>query len=169
MVPQPMDDITLHIQLSGNSRLSCISLQHTDNPPTHLIMQMVSSTPALRLGYLGTIAACKLKHRSGKPLFKALRCDRGIAFYDNFGCLFAFGDATPTSYAEKPHMQPRNPYADLVLSLHPIFRTLGQGFTHSFSFVPAPPIKRVQASLIGSRARRREVAGVAALNGIPRK
>ncbi|GBM18897.1 hypothetical protein AVEN_137270-1 [Araneus ventricosus] len=83
MVPQPMDDTTMHIQLSGNSRLSCTSLQHTDSPPTHLIVQMVSSTHAFRFGYLGfrgTIAACVLKHSSGKPLFKALRCDRGIAF-----------------------------------------------------------------------------------------
>ncbi|GBO08002.1 hypothetical protein AVEN_21440-1 [Araneus ventricosus] len=101
MVPQPMDDTTMYIQFSGNSRLSCISLQHTDSPPTHLILQMVSSTHAFRFGYLGfrgTIAACELKHRSGKPLFKALRCDRGIVFYANFGCLFAFGDATSTSY-----------------------------------------------------------------------
>ncbi|GBO16459.1 hypothetical protein AVEN_136244-1 [Araneus ventricosus] len=101
MVPQSMDDTTMHIQLSGNSRLSSTSLQRTDSPPTHLIVQMVSSTPAFRFGYLGfrgTIAACELKHRSGRPLFKALRCDRGIAFYANFGCLFAFGDATSTSY-----------------------------------------------------------------------
>ncbi|GBL82791.1 hypothetical protein AVEN_106326-1 [Araneus ventricosus] len=99
MVPQPMDDTTIHIQLSGNSRLSCTSLQHTDSPPTHLIVPIVSSTHAFRFGYLrfrGTIAACELKHRSGKPLFKALRCDRRIAFHDNFGCLFAFGDATST-------------------------------------------------------------------------
>ncbi|GBM55117.1 hypothetical protein AVEN_208630-1 [Araneus ventricosus] len=63
MVPQPTDDTTVHIQLSGNSRLSCTSLQHTDSPPTHLIMQMVSSTHALLFGYLGfrgTIAACEL-------------------------------------------------------------------------------------------------------------
>ncbi|GBN89125.1 Saccharopine dehydrogenase-like oxidoreductase [Araneus ventricosus] len=33
-------------------------------------------------------------------LFKALRCDCGIAFYANFGCLFAFGDATSTPYVE---------------------------------------------------------------------
>ncbi|GBM56242.1 hypothetical protein AVEN_101526-1 [Araneus ventricosus] len=75
MVPQPM----MHIQLSGNSRLFCTNLQHTDSPPTHLIVQMVSSTHAFRFGYLGfrgTIVACELKHRSGKPLFKALRCDR---------------------------------------------------------------------------------------------
>ncbi|GBM73887.1 hypothetical protein AVEN_40149-1 [Araneus ventricosus] len=101
MVPQPMDDTTMHIQLCGNSRLSCTSLQHTDSPPTHLIVQMVSSTHALRFGYLGfrgTIAAYELKHRSGKPLFTALRCDCGIAFYANFGCLFALGDATFTSY-----------------------------------------------------------------------
>ncbi|GBL95963.1 hypothetical protein AVEN_227179-1 [Araneus ventricosus] len=67
-----MDDTTMHIQLSVNSRLSCTSLQHTDSPPTHLIVQMVSSTHAFRFGYLGfrvTIAACELKHRSGKPLF----------------------------------------------------------------------------------------------------
>ncbi|GBN60895.1 hypothetical protein AVEN_204235-1 [Araneus ventricosus] len=92
-----MDDTTI----SGNSRLSCTSLQHTDSPPTHLIVQMVSSTYAFRSGYIGfrrTIAACELKHRSGKPLFKALRCDRGIAFNANFGCLSAFGDAISTSY-----------------------------------------------------------------------
>ncbi|GBM69354.1 hypothetical protein AVEN_272175-1 [Araneus ventricosus] len=62
---------------------------------------MVSSTHAFRFGYLGfrgTVPAFELKHRSGKPLFKALRCNRGIAFYANFGCLFAFGDATSTSY-----------------------------------------------------------------------
>ncbi|GBM17456.1 hypothetical protein AVEN_211264-1 [Araneus ventricosus] len=101
MVLQPMDDTTMHIQLSGNNRFSCTSLQHTDSPLTHLIVQMVSSTRAFRFGHLGfrrTIAACELKHRSGKPLFKALRCDRGIVFYANFGCLFAFGDATFTSY-----------------------------------------------------------------------
>ncbi|GBO07991.1 hypothetical protein AVEN_14120-1 [Araneus ventricosus] len=49
----PMDDTAMHIQLSGNSRLSCTSLQHTDSPPTHLIVQMVSSTDAFRFGYLG--------------------------------------------------------------------------------------------------------------------
>ncbi|GBM17989.1 hypothetical protein AVEN_238388-1 [Araneus ventricosus] len=101
MVPQPMDDTTMHIQLSGNSILSCTSLQDNDSPLTHLIVQMVSSTHAFSFGYLGfrgTIADCELKHRSGKPLFKALRCDRGITFYVNFGCLFAFGDATSTSY-----------------------------------------------------------------------
>ncbi|GBL94927.1 hypothetical protein AVEN_187446-1 [Araneus ventricosus] len=101
MVPQPMDDTTMHIQLSGNSRLSCTSLQHTESPPTHLIVQMVSSTHAFRFGYFGfrgTINTCELKHKSGKSLFKALRCDRRIAFYANFGCLFAFGDATSTSY-----------------------------------------------------------------------
>ncbi|GBN89284.1 hypothetical protein AVEN_260432-1 [Araneus ventricosus] len=78
MVPQPMDDTMMHIQLSGNSRLSCTSLKHTDSPPTHLIVQIVPSTHAFRFGYLrfrGTIAACELKHRSGKSLFKALRCD----------------------------------------------------------------------------------------------
>ncbi|GBN00186.1 hypothetical protein AVEN_3442-1 [Araneus ventricosus] len=32
MVPQPMDDTTMHIQLSGKRRLSCTSLQHTDRP-----------------------------------------------------------------------------------------------------------------------------------------
>ncbi|GBM45583.1 hypothetical protein AVEN_151963-1 [Araneus ventricosus] len=77
MVPQPMDDTTMHIKLSGNSRLSCTSLQHTDSPPTHLIVQMVSSIHDFRFGYLGfrgTIAARELKHRSGNPLFKALRC-----------------------------------------------------------------------------------------------
>ncbi|GBM95668.1 hypothetical protein AVEN_198573-1 [Araneus ventricosus] len=61
---------------------------------------MVSSTDTFRygyLGFLGTIAACELKHRSGKPHFKALRCDHGIALYPNFGCLFAFDDATSTS------------------------------------------------------------------------
>ncbi|GBN44084.1 hypothetical protein AVEN_217529-1 [Araneus ventricosus] len=96
-----MDVTTLYIQLSGNSRLSCTSLKHTDCPPTHLIVQMVPTTNAFRFGYLrfrGTIAACELKRRSDKPLFKALRCDRGIVFYVNFGCLFAFGDATYTSY-----------------------------------------------------------------------
>ncbi|GBN40137.1 hypothetical protein AVEN_161150-1 [Araneus ventricosus] len=53
----PMDDTTMHIQLSGNSRLSCTRLQHTDRP---LIEQKVSSTHAFRFGYLGfrgTIAA----------------------------------------------------------------------------------------------------------------
>ncbi|GBM80824.1 hypothetical protein AVEN_33431-1 [Araneus ventricosus] len=102
MVPQHMDDTTMHIQLSGNSRLSCTSLQHTDSPPTRLFVEMISSTHAFHFGHLGfrgTIAACKLKHRSGKPPIKALRCDRGIAFYAHFGCLFAFGDATSTSYA----------------------------------------------------------------------
>ncbi|GBM22426.1 hypothetical protein AVEN_221496-1 [Araneus ventricosus] len=101
MVPQPMDDTMMYIQSSGNSRLSCTSLQHTDSPPMHLIVQMVCSTHTFRFGYLGfcgTIAACELKHRSGEPLFKTLRCDCGIVFYDNFGCLFAFGDATSTSY-----------------------------------------------------------------------
>ncbi|GBM00758.1 hypothetical protein AVEN_150920-1 [Araneus ventricosus] len=101
MVPQPMDDTTMHIQLSDNCRLSCTSLQQTNSPPTHVIVQMVSSTHAFSFGYLGfhgTIAACELKHRPRKPLFKALRCDRGIAFYANFGCLFAFGDATSTSH-----------------------------------------------------------------------
>ncbi|GBM53237.1 hypothetical protein AVEN_14251-1 [Araneus ventricosus] len=101
MVPQPMDDTTMLIQLSGNSRLCCTSLQHTDSSPTQLIVQMVSSTHAFRFGYLGfrgTIAACELKHRSGKPLFKALRCDHGFAFCANFGCLFAFSYATSTSY-----------------------------------------------------------------------
>ncbi|GBO00181.1 hypothetical protein AVEN_172953-1 [Araneus ventricosus] len=52
-VPQPMDDTTMHIQLSGDSRLSCTNLQHTDSPPTHLIVQTVSSIPAFRFGYLG--------------------------------------------------------------------------------------------------------------------
>ncbi|GBN62680.1 hypothetical protein AVEN_172567-1 [Araneus ventricosus] len=101
MVSQPMDDTTMHIQLSGNSRLSCTSLQYTDSPPTHLIEQMVSSTHAFRFGYLGfrvNISACELKHRSSKPLFKALQCDCGIAFYAHFGCLLAFSDAT------LPHM-----------------------------------------------------------------
>ncbi|GBO05987.1 hypothetical protein AVEN_158295-1 [Araneus ventricosus] len=101
MVPQPMDDTTMHMKMSGNSRLSCTSSQHTDSPPTHLIVQMVSSTHASRFGdfgFRGILAVCKLKHRSGMPLFKALRCDRGIVFYANFGCLFAFGDATSTSY-----------------------------------------------------------------------
>ncbi|GBM56722.1 hypothetical protein AVEN_224766-1 [Araneus ventricosus] len=101
MIPLPMDDTTMYIQSSGNSRLSCTSLQHTDSPPKHLIVQMVSSTHAFRFGHLGfrgTIAACKLKHMSGKPLFKSLRCDREIVFYANFGCLFAFGDVTSTSY-----------------------------------------------------------------------
>ncbi|GBL88295.1 hypothetical protein AVEN_232903-1 [Araneus ventricosus] len=92
----------MHIQLSGNSRLCCTSLQHTDSPPTHLIVQMVSlTTHAFRfgsLGFRGTIAACELKHRSGKPLFKALLCDRGIEFYANFGYLFAFSDEPSTSY-----------------------------------------------------------------------
>ncbi|GBN96793.1 hypothetical protein AVEN_242419-1 [Araneus ventricosus] len=72
MVPQPMDDTKMHIQLSGNSRLSCTNLQHTDSPTRHLIVQMVSSTHAFRFGYLGfrgTIAACELKHRLGKPPF----------------------------------------------------------------------------------------------------
>ncbi|GBM39128.1 hypothetical protein AVEN_162647-1 [Araneus ventricosus] len=101
MVLHPMDDTTMLIQLSGNSRLSCTSLQHTDSPPTHLIRAngfFYSCFPLSYLGFRGTIAACELKHRSGKPLFKALRCDSGIAFYANFGALFAFGDATSTSY-----------------------------------------------------------------------
>ncbi|GBM47254.1 hypothetical protein AVEN_136847-1 [Araneus ventricosus] len=98
MVPQTMDDSTMHIQLSGNSRLSCTSLQHTDSPPTHLIVQMVSSTHAFRFGYLGFRGTIELKHRSRKPMFKASRCDRGIEFHANFGCLFAFGDATSTPY-----------------------------------------------------------------------
>ncbi|GBN51326.1 hypothetical protein AVEN_126119-1 [Araneus ventricosus] len=75
MVPQPMDDTTMHIQLSGNSRLSCTNLQHTDSSPTHLILQMLSYTHAFRFGYLGfrgTIAACELKHRSFNPLLR--RC-----------------------------------------------------------------------------------------------
>ncbi|GBM94277.1 hypothetical protein AVEN_61231-1 [Araneus ventricosus] len=96
-----MDDTVMHIQLSGNSRLSCTSLQHTDSPSTYLIVKMVSSTHAFRFGYFkfrGNIAACELKHRSGKPLFKTLRCDSVIAFHTNFGCLFAFGDTTSTSY-----------------------------------------------------------------------
>ncbi|GBN97883.1 hypothetical protein AVEN_199783-1 [Araneus ventricosus] len=96
-----MADTTLYIQLSGNSRMSCTSLKHTDSPPTHVIVQLVSSTHAFRFGYLGfrgTIAACELKRRSDKPIFKALRCDRRIVSYANFGCLFAFGDATYTSY-----------------------------------------------------------------------
>ncbi|GBM05966.1 hypothetical protein AVEN_80560-1 [Araneus ventricosus] len=79
MVPQPMNDTTMHIQVSGNNRLSCTILQ----PPTHLIVQMISSTHAFCFGYLGfreTIAACELKHRSTKPHFKALRCGRGIEF-----------------------------------------------------------------------------------------
>ncbi|GBM62806.1 hypothetical protein AVEN_19796-1 [Araneus ventricosus] len=100
MVPHPMDDTTMHIHFSGNSRLSCTSLQHTNSPPTYPIVQMVSSTHAFRFGYLrfrGTITACELKQRTGKPLFKALRCDLGIAFYAKFCCLFAFGDATSTS------------------------------------------------------------------------
>ncbi|GBN91315.1 hypothetical protein AVEN_1251-1 [Araneus ventricosus] len=104
MVLQPMDDTTMHIQLSGNSRLSCTSLLHTDSPPTHLIVQMVSSIHAFRFGYLGfrgSIAACELKHRSGKFLFKASRCDSGIAFYANFGCLFGFDEATSTSYVNR--------------------------------------------------------------------
>ncbi|GBL80948.1 hypothetical protein AVEN_83044-1 [Araneus ventricosus] len=91
----------MHIQLSANNRLSCTSLQHTDSPPTHLIVQMVSSTHAFRFGYVGfreNIAACELKHRSGNRLFKALGCDRRNAFYANFGRLFAFCDATSTSY-----------------------------------------------------------------------
>ncbi|GBM03386.1 hypothetical protein AVEN_256925-1 [Araneus ventricosus] len=53
---------------------------------------MVSFVHAFRFGHLGfrgIIAACELKAN--------LRCDRGIAFYANFGCLFAFGDATSTS------------------------------------------------------------------------
>ncbi|GBM61189.1 hypothetical protein AVEN_241575-1 [Araneus ventricosus] len=41
MVPQPMDDTTMHTQLSGNSTLSFTSLQHTDSPPTHLIVQFL--------------------------------------------------------------------------------------------------------------------------------
>ncbi|GBM51356.1 hypothetical protein AVEN_110809-1 [Araneus ventricosus] len=91
----------MHIQLSGNSRLSCTSWKHTDSPPTNLIVQMDSSTLAFRFGYLGfrgTIAACELKHSFGKPLFNSLRFDLGIAFYADFDCLFAFGDATSTSY-----------------------------------------------------------------------
>ncbi|GBN78458.1 hypothetical protein AVEN_56298-1 [Araneus ventricosus] len=78
-----MDDTTLRTILSGNSRLSCTSLQHTDRDETHLIVQMVSSTRSFRFGYLGfrgTIAACELKHKSGKPLFKALRVTAGLSF-----------------------------------------------------------------------------------------
>ncbi|GBM39856.1 hypothetical protein AVEN_45811-1 [Araneus ventricosus] len=102
MVPQPMDDTTMHIHLSGvyGRRLSCTSLQHTDSPPTHLIVQMVSSTHSFcsgHLGFSGTIAPYELKHMSCKPILKMLRCGRGIAFNANFGCLFAFGDATTTS------------------------------------------------------------------------
>ncbi|GBN12595.1 hypothetical protein AVEN_265513-1 [Araneus ventricosus] len=62
----PMDDTTKYIQLSGNSGMSCTSLKHTDSPPTHLIVQIVSSTHAFRfryLGFHGTIAACELKHK----------------------------------------------------------------------------------------------------------
>ncbi|GBM49717.1 hypothetical protein AVEN_206216-1 [Araneus ventricosus] len=94
MVSHPMDDTTMHIQLSGNSILPCTSLKHTESPPTHLIVQMFSSTHAFCFGYLGfhgTIAACELKHRSCKPFYKALLCDRGIVSYATFGCLFAFG------------------------------------------------------------------------------
>ncbi|GBM10498.1 hypothetical protein AVEN_109301-1 [Araneus ventricosus] len=83
MVPQTMDDSTMHIQLSGNSRLSCTTLQHTDNPPTHHFAQMVSSTHAFRFGYLGfrrTIAAYKLKHTSGKPLLKRCGVITGFRF-----------------------------------------------------------------------------------------
>ncbi|GBM00318.1 hypothetical protein AVEN_32657-1 [Araneus ventricosus] len=129
MVPQPMGDITMHIQLSGNSRLPCTSC----NIPTAL--QSISSCKwflllmpawlslcngstayvwrwrckwfhslqpislckwflllhAFRFGYLGflrgTIAACKLKHRSGRPLLRqAGGC--GFRFMLILGCLF---------------------------------------------------------------------------------
>ncbi|GBO01657.1 hypothetical protein AVEN_30555-1 [Araneus ventricosus] len=53
MVLQLVDDTAMHIQLSGNSRSSCTSLQHTESAPTHLIVQMVSSTHAFHFGYLG--------------------------------------------------------------------------------------------------------------------
>ncbi|GBN89620.1 hypothetical protein AVEN_174525-1 [Araneus ventricosus] len=53
IVPQSMDDTTMHIQLSSNRRLFCTSLQHIDNHLTHLILQMVSSTHAFLFGYLG--------------------------------------------------------------------------------------------------------------------
>ncbi|GBL92298.1 hypothetical protein AVEN_35845-1 [Araneus ventricosus] len=72
IVSQPMDNTTMHIQLSGNNRLSCTGSKHTDSPPVHLIVQMVSSTHAFCFGSLrfhGIISACELKHRSGKPLF----------------------------------------------------------------------------------------------------
>ncbi|GBL88217.1 hypothetical protein AVEN_117800-1 [Araneus ventricosus] len=83
MVPQPMDDTTMRIQLSGNSRLCSTSLQHTNSPPTHLVVEIVSSTHAFRFSYLGfrgTIAACELKHRSGKPLFKVFGVTSGLRF-----------------------------------------------------------------------------------------
>ncbi|GBM61308.1 hypothetical protein AVEN_9581-1 [Araneus ventricosus] len=76
-----MDDSTMHIQLSLAAAAYCLA--PACNPPTHLIVQMVSSTHAFRFGYLGfrgTIAACERKRRSGKTLLKALWCDRGIAF-----------------------------------------------------------------------------------------
>ncbi|GBL85171.1 hypothetical protein AVEN_155689-1 [Araneus ventricosus] len=73
----------MHIQLSGNSRLSCNSLQHTDSPPIHLIVQMVSSTYAFSFGYLrflGTISASELKHRSDKPFLRRSGLTTGLRF-----------------------------------------------------------------------------------------
>ncbi|GBN93973.1 hypothetical protein AVEN_212311-1 [Araneus ventricosus] len=75
---------TMHTQLSGNSRSSFTSLQHTDSPPTHLGVQMVSSTHAFRLGYLGfrgTIAACELKNRSSKPLLWRCSVTTGLLIW----------------------------------------------------------------------------------------
>ncbi|GBL73533.1 hypothetical protein AVEN_159515-1 [Araneus ventricosus] len=93
--------MTLRRTFSSQATADCLA--PACNIPTALQRipseQMVSSTHAFRFGYFGfrgTIAACELKHRSGKPLFKALRCDRSIAFYANFSCLFAFGDSTST-------------------------------------------------------------------------
>nr|GBL84077.1 hypothetical protein AVEN_28510-1 [Araneus ventricosus]GBL84090.1 hypothetical protein AVEN_64956-1 [Araneus ventricosus]GBL84093.1 hypothetical protein AVEN_78248-1 [Araneus ventricosus] len=73
----------MHIQLSDNSRLSCPSLQHTDSPPTCLIVQMVSFTHAFRfsyLGFLGTISASELKHRSDKPFLRRSGLTTGLRF-----------------------------------------------------------------------------------------
>ncbi|GBM95537.1 hypothetical protein AVEN_244258-1 [Araneus ventricosus] len=73
--------MTLRWTFSSLATADCLA--PADNPPTHLIVQMVSSTHAFRFGYLGfrgNIAACEMKHRPCKPLFEALRCDHGIAF-----------------------------------------------------------------------------------------
>ncbi|GBM95536.1 hypothetical protein AVEN_244258-2 [Araneus ventricosus] len=66
--------MTLRWTFSSLATADCLA--PADNPPTHLIVQMVSSTHAFRFGYLGfrgNIAACEMKHRPCKPLFEALR------------------------------------------------------------------------------------------------
>ncbi|GBL76726.1 hypothetical protein AVEN_53408-1 [Araneus ventricosus] len=77
MVPQPVDDTTMHIQLSVNSIFSGTSLQHTDSPPKHLIMQMVSSTH----GFRRTTATCELKHRCpASPFLRRCGVTAGLRF-----------------------------------------------------------------------------------------